>query len=72
MPTTQEYWLSGPIPDVPVLLQPAAHALLQSVREVKTYLEGFPEEKLWENPFGRVSFTSHYWGFGPHAHLCRQ
>jgi len=59
MPTTQEYWLSGPIPDVPVLLQPAAHALLQSVREVKTYLEGFPEEKLWENPFGRASVGFH-------------
>ena len=59
MPTTQEYWLSGPIPDVPVLLQPAAHALLQSVREVKAYLEDFPEEKLWENPFGRASVGFH-------------
>ena len=59
MPTTQEYWLSGAIPDVPVLLQPAAHALLQSVREIKTYLADFPEDKLWENPFGRASIGFH-------------
>ncbi|UBZ15968.1 DinB family protein [Flagellimonas marinaquae] len=59
MPTTQEYWLSGAILDVPALLQPAAHALLQSVREIKTYLADFPEDKLWENPFGRASIGFH-------------
>ena len=50
MSSKQEYWLSGPIPDVPALLQPAAHALLQSVREIKTYLTDFPEDRLWEKP----------------------
>ena len=30
-----EFWLSGPIEGVPELLQPAAHALLQSERELK-------------------------------------
>ncbi|WP_036381314.1 DinB family protein [Muricauda sp. MAR_2010_75] len=59
MSAPQEYWLSGPIPDVPALLQPAAHALLQSVREVKKYLADFPEEKLWEKPFGRASVGFH-------------
>ncbi|MEC3964023.1 DinB family protein [Flagellimonas halotolerans] len=59
MSSTQEYWLSGPIPEVPALLQPAAHALLQSVREVKEYLSGFPENKLWEKPFGRASVGFH-------------
>ena len=59
MSAPQEYWLSGPIPDVPTLLQPSAHALLQSVREVKTYLVDFPEEKLWEKPFGRASVGFH-------------
>nr|WP_288933794.1 DinB family protein [uncultured Allomuricauda sp.] len=59
MSSTQEYWLSGPIPDVPALLQPTAHALLQSVREVKTYLANFPEDKLWEKPFGRASVGFH-------------
>ena len=55
MSAPQEYWLSGPIPDVPTLLQPSAHALLQSVREVKTYLVDFPEEKLWEKPFSTTT-----------------
>ncbi|WP_375326031.1 DinB family protein [Flagellimonas sp. GZD32] len=59
MSNTPEYWLSGPVPDVPPLLQPAAHALLQSVREIKTYLTDFPEDKLWENPMGRASVGFH-------------
>ena len=59
MSSKQEYWLSGPIPDVPALLQPAAHALLQSVREANQYLTDFPEEKLWEKPFGRASVGFH-------------
>ena len=59
MSTVPEYWLSGPVPDVPPLLQPAAHALLQSVREIKTYLTDFPEDKLWENSFGRASVGFH-------------
>ncbi|MER3319347.1 MAG: DinB family protein [Allomuricauda sp.] len=59
MPSSQEYWLSGPIPDVPALLQPAAHALLQSAREIKKYVSDFPEEKLWEKPYGRASVGFH-------------
>ncbi|MCB0371686.1 MAG: DinB family protein [Muricauda sp.] len=59
-PTPQEeYWLSGPIPKIPPLLQPAAHALLQSVREVKAYLMDFPEEQLWENLLDRASVGFH-------------
>ncbi len=59
MSTTQEYWLSGPVPNIPPLLQPTAHALLQSVREAKDYLSGFPENKLWDKPFGRASVGFH-------------
>ena len=59
MSATQEYWLSGPIPEVPALLQPAAHALLQSVREARQYVSDFPEDKLWEKPFGRASVGFH-------------
>ncbi|MBM1105369.1 DinB family protein [Aurantibacter crassamenti] len=55
----QEIWLSGPIPEIPALLQPAAHALLQSVREVKEYLLDFPEDKLWETPFNRAAVGFH-------------
>ncbi|MBO0342215.1 DinB family protein [Flagellimonas profundi] len=59
MSPPEEYWLSGPIPEIPALLQPAAHALLQSVREVKEYVSDFPEEKLWEKPFGRAAVGFH-------------
>lgn len=34
-----EFWLSGPIPNIPASLQPAAHALLQSERELKNILQ---------------------------------
>jgi uncharacterized damage-inducible protein DinB len=43
-----EYWMSGPVENIPALLQPVAHALLQANREVNTMMQGFPEEKLWE------------------------
>ena len=59
MSSTLEYWLSGSVPHVPALLQPAAHALLQSVREVKEYLAEFPEEQLWEKAYGRASVGFH-------------
>jgi hypothetical protein len=32
------------------LLQPVAHALLQSEREVKSALQDFPDSMLWEKP----------------------
>ncbi|HKV12888.1 MAG TPA: DinB family protein, partial [Thermoanaerobaculia bacterium] len=33
-PNPPEVWLRGPVPGIPPLLQPAAHALLQTVEEV--------------------------------------
>jgi DinB superfamily len=50
-----EYWLRGPVAGIPALLQPVAHALLQSRDEVNALMEGFPEEKLWERPGGAAS-----------------
>jgi hypothetical protein len=56
-----EYWLRGPVAGIPGLLQPVAHALLQSRDEVNALMEGFPEEKrspaevLWECPGGVAS-----------------
>jgi uncharacterized damage-inducible protein DinB len=54
-----EYWLSGPIKGVPNLLQPAAHALLQSERELKKYTTDFPKELLWAKAAGRASVGFH-------------
>lgn len=54
-----EFWLSGPIEGVPDLLQPAAHALLQSERELKKYTADFPKELLWAKTAGRASVGFH-------------
>lgn len=45
-----EVWLRGPLPDVPPLLQPVAHALLQAREEVTTLMNSFSDELLWERP----------------------
>lgn len=54
-----EYWQAGPVEGVPALLQPVAHALLQSAREVEETLKDFPREKLWEKPLGMASVGFH-------------
>ena len=55
----QEYWLRGPIENIPSLLQPVAHALLQARNEVKETITGFPEGKLWQKPAGVASVAFH-------------
>ena len=57
--TQQEYWLRGPIENIPSLLQPIAHALLQARDEVKEAITGFPEDKLWQTPAGVASVAFH-------------
>ncbi len=54
-----EAWLRGPVAEVPALLQPAAHALIQSREEVTEYLKDFPEELLWKKIAGRASVGFH-------------
>lgn len=54
-----EVWLRGSLPDIPGLLQPAAHALLQAKEDVYKYTKDFPEELLWEKPAGRASVGFH-------------
>ncbi len=54
-----EFWLRGPVPGIPALLQPAAHALLQAREEVNVLLSGFPSEKLWERPAGVAAVGFH-------------
>ncbi|KAA5547763.1 DinB family protein [Adhaeribacter rhizoryzae] len=50
-----EVWLRGPLPEVPALLQPVAHALLQAREEVEALLKNFPDNLLWERPSGVAS-----------------
>ena len=61
MPTASlpEVWLRGPLPAVPPLLQPVAHALLQAREEVTELMQQFPAEKLAERPLGLASVGFH-------------
>ncbi len=59
MPDLPEVWLRGPLPQVPPLLQPVAHALLQAREEVAHYLAGFPAEKLAVRPLDLASVGFH-------------
>lgn len=54
-----EVWQRGPVEGVPSLLQPVAHAILESREEVDQILEGFDEKYLWERPAGVASVGFH-------------
>lgn len=54
-----EFWLSGPLPGIPTLLQPVAHALLQAEIEIENSLNGFKDAALWERPGGAASVGFH-------------
>ena len=54
-----EVWLRGPLPNIPTLLQPVAHALLQAQEELEIILEDFPDQLLWEQPAGMASVGFH-------------
>lgn len=51
--------MRGPVPGVPPLLQPVAHALLQAAEEVTQYMDGFDDRYLWEKPIGMASVGFH-------------
>ena len=54
-----EYWLAGPVKGVIQLLQPVAHAILQSRREITESMREFPENLLWQRPGGVASVAFH-------------
>ena len=54
-----EYWLRGPVPDVPPLLQPVAHALLQAQKEIVELMQNFPDKWLWKRPAKTASPAFH-------------
>jgi uncharacterized damage-inducible protein DinB len=55
----REFWLRGPVPGTPSLLQPIAHALLQVREEVNYLMAEFPDVLLWERPGGVASSGFH-------------
>jgi uncharacterized damage-inducible protein DinB len=56
---SREVWLRGPLPDVPPLLQPVAHALLQARAELNANLQHFSDTLLWERPADVASVGFH-------------
>jgi len=58
-PASLEIWLRGPLPGVPPLLQPVAHALLQARDELSAALRDFPPALLNARPGGVASVGFH-------------
>lgn len=58
-PKLPEVWLRGPVANIPALLQPVAHALLQARAEVNEMLTDFNEDRLWDKPAGVASAGFH-------------
>lgn len=59
MANAPEVWLRGPISDVPALLQPVAHSLLQSREELHATLAGLSPGDVWITPGGAASVGFH-------------
>ena len=58
-PHPPEPWLRGPVPDVPPLLQPVAHALMQAVEDVRRVVAPLDADVLWLRPGGAASASFH-------------
>lgn len=54
-----EAWLSGPIPGVVPLLQPAAHALEQVRRDLPALVRSLAPARIWERPGRSASIGYH-------------
>jgi uncharacterized damage-inducible protein DinB len=54
-----EPWLRGPVPGVPALLQPAAHAFIQAQEDVERAVSTLRPEELWIEPGGAASVGFH-------------
>jgi hypothetical protein len=47
-----EAWLRGPVPGVPPVLMPAAHAIQHAVEDAERALEGLSDDEIWTEPGG--------------------
>ena len=54
-----EPWLRGPVPDIPPLLQPVAHALLQAIEDIRRVVTPLGHDALWARPGGAASVAFH-------------
>lgn len=54
-----EVWLRGPLPDVPALLMPAAHCLLQCREEIVAVATPLSADEIWMRPGGVAAIGYH-------------
>lgn len=54
-----EPWLRGPLPGIPALLQPAAHAFVMALEDVEAAAVGLGPAQLWLQPGGAASIGFH-------------
>lgn len=59
MTNLPEYWMRGAVDNVPALLQPVAHALLQAKEEINDLMHDFPDNLLFQKPAGVASPAFH-------------
>jgi hypothetical protein len=54
-----EPWLRGPIAGMPVMVMPAAHALMQAAEDIPVAVSGLTNEQLWALPGGAAAVGFH-------------
>ena len=54
-----EPWLRGPIPGIPPLLMPVAHALVMAREDVAAAISALTADELWSRPNGAASAGFH-------------
>lgn len=59
MSTQQPPWLRGPVPGVPAVLQPVAHALIDADEDTHKFLAALTPEQLSIRPGGAASAAYH-------------
>lgn len=57
--TSPEFWLRGPVENVPPLLMPVAHALLQSRADLRNAAGELSPDEVWHCPGGAASVGFH-------------
>jgi DinB superfamily len=54
-----EPWLRGPLPGIPALLQPVAHALVMAREDVEAAVRGVSVDQVWMSPSGVTPLGFH-------------
>ena len=54
-----EPWLRGPIPGMPAMVMPAAHALMQAAEDIPMAVRGLTGPQLWALPGGAAAVGFH-------------